>query len=262
LKFDDPHHAERTFRTRPFVYYTLTAYGAMSAGCSEVVIPENGQGSIGGSLAPLGSEAPHRSCHPGFTSRLSKLLEHLSGHALEFRHPGLFSTKGDVLRSLADLKGRDTKWMSDHWSCSHDQRNSTTGSRRIHCGVCGNCILRRSAAIAADIDDETPYLYQDFTRSTMDASLMEGVPRPRGHKAFDDLAFNGVRSMQRLADLANDPESIAVWTEAANIAEAMSVSVSQTHSELAAFLARHARQWEYFLNRCGQDSWVTAMARG
>jgi Queuosine biosynthesis protein QueC len=262
LKFDDPHHAERTFRTRPFVYYTLTAYGAMTAGCSDVVIPENGQGSIGGSLAPLGSEAPHRSCHPGFTSRLSKLLQHLSGHSIQFQHPALFSTKGDVLRALADIKGGDFRWMPEHWSCSHDQRNSTNGSKRIHCGVCGNCILRRNAAVAANINDETTYLYQDFTRATMDASLKEGVPRPRSYKAFDDLASNGARSMQRLADLAADPESIAVWTEAANIAEAMGLPVSQTHSDLAAFLTRHAQQWEDFLNHCGEDSWLTAMARG
>jgi hypothetical protein len=193
---------------------------------------------------------------------LAKLLQHLSGHALQFRHPGLFSTKGDVLRSLADIKGRDAEWMSDHWSCSHDQRNSTAANKRIHCGVCGNCLLRRNAAVAANINDGTSYLYQDITRSTMDASLMEGERRPRNHKAFDDLASNGVRSMQRLAELAADPDSIAVWTEAANIGEAMSLPVAQTHGDLAAFLARHAQQWDDFLSRCGQDSWITATARG
>lgn len=261
LRFDDPHHAERTFRTRPFVYYTLAAYGALTAGCDEVAIPENGQGSVGGSLAPLGHEAPHRSCHPAFTSRLSGLLKHLTGRSIAFKHPALFSTKADVLIALKAVEGDEAKWLPLHWSCSHDQRNATTGSRRIHCGVCGNCILRRNAAVAANIQDETEYLYQDLSQPTMGASLMKGVARPRSFKAFEDLASNGIRSMTRLAELADQPNAIGLWTESANIAEALSRPVSEVHDQLTSFLERHASQWRTFLDSCGNASWVTSMAR-
>lgn len=260
LKIDDPHHAERTFRTRPFIYYTLSAYGAITAGSNEVVIPENGQGSIGGSLVPLGSEAPHRSCHPGFTSRLAKLLEHLTGRAVRFLHPGLLATKGDVLGRLSQIAPDAKNWMLEHWSCSHDQRHASDGVRRIHCGVCGNCILRRSAAMAAGIEDPTPYLYENLTAFDMKEALLPGVAQPRGHKAFEDLASNGIRSMQRLADLAPVPDTVSVWAEAANIAAAQSRPVSEVHVELAQFLTRHAQQWQSFLERCGPNSWPASMA--
>jgi len=261
LRFNDPHHAEVTFRSRPFIYYTLTAYGAVMADCSEVAIPENGQGSVGGSLAPLGQEAPHRSCHPAFTDRLSKLLGHLTGKVVTFKHPGLFSTKGDVLRDLVAVEGDGAKWLPQHWSCSHDQRNATSGAKRIHCGVCGNCILRRNAAVAAGIRDETQYLYDDLSQPTMDASLMKGAPRPRSFKAFEDLASNGVRSMTRLADLAANPDSLALWSESANLAEALSEPVAQVHDNLTSFVQRHAVQWQEFLTQCGPNSWVSSMAR-
>lgn len=261
LKVDEPHHSECTFRTRPFIYYTLSAYGAIMAGSSEVVIPENGQGSIGGSLAPLGSEAPHRSCHPGFTSRLAKLLGHLTGKTVIFRHPGLFKTKGDVLGELSGIEPDAKNWMLDHWSCSHDQRNSSHGNKRIHCGVCGNCILRRSAAMAANIDDPTLYLFENLTAPDMNEALRPNARRPRGYKAFEDLASNGIRSMQRLADLATKPDSLTVLTEAANIATAQGRPVTDVHAELSQFLSRHAEQWQTFLARCGPDSWPAAMAR-
>jgi 7-cyano-7-deazaguanine synthase in queuosine biosynthesis len=261
LKIDDRHHAERTFRTRPFIYYTLAAYGAITAGSNEVVIPENGQGSIGASLVTLGTEAPHRSCHPGFTSRLAKLLEHLTGQTVRFRHPGLLSTKGDVLNKLSQIAPDSKSWMLEHWSCSHDQRHATDGVKRIHCGVCGNCILRRSAAMAAGFDDPTPYLYENLTAFEMKEALRPNVSQPRAYKAFEDLASNGIRSMQRLADLALAPDGVTVWAEAANIAVAQSRPVDEVQIELTKFLTRHAQQWRAFLDHCGPNSWPASMAR-
>ena len=262
LRFSDPHHSERTFRTRPFIYYILSAYGAMTVNASEVVVPENGQGSLGGSLALLGCEAPHRSCHPGFTTRLTQLFRQLTGHTVVFQHPGLFSTKADVLTDLLRIDQNGSKWMAEHWSCSHDQRNSSHGRKRIHCGVCGNCILRRNAAFVAGIVETTPYLYSNLQSPTMHSALLDDSPQPRSYRAFEDLASNGVRGMQRLADMAERPDDLAVWSEAASIAESQGATVEQTRKELLHFMQTHATQWRDFLTHCGPDSWVTTMARG
>jgi hypothetical protein len=134
--------------------------------------------------------------------------------------------------------------------------------KRIHCGLCGNCILRRSAAMAANIEDETTYLYKDLTSTTMESGLLPGAKRPRGHRAYADLASNGARSMQRLAELALNEDALAIWSEAANIAEAQSRSINEVKGDLTRFLQRHADQWNAFLNQCGSDSWIATMARG
>src|SRR3989442_8725186 len=55
------HHAESSFRSRPFIFYSLAAYGASLAGSKRVLIPENGQGSIGGSLVLLGNASDRKS---------------------------------------------------------------------------------------------------------------------------------------------------------------------------------------------------------
>ena len=44
---DKPIHAEPSFRSRPFMFYLIAAYGAYLNGASRVLIPENGQGSLG-----------------------------------------------------------------------------------------------------------------------------------------------------------------------------------------------------------------------
>lgn len=262
LRFDDPKHSERSFRTRPFIYYLLSAYGAMTVGGSEVLIPENGQGSLGGSLAPLGSEAPHRSCHPGFTKRLSGLFNQLTGHKVRFNHPALFHTKSEVLSQLLRVESDGPAWMAEHWSCSHDQRHSSHMHKRIHCGVCGNCILRRSAALLAGIRESEPYKFSNLHSPTMKSALLADTAKPRAMRAFEDLASNGVRSMQRLADLAGSPDDIRVWSEAASLADALDTDVSETRTSLLRFLTTHAKEWNAFLGVCGPDSWVAGMARG
>ena len=68
--------------------------------------------------------------------------------------------------------------------------------------------------------------------------------------------------MQRLANLALDEDGLAIWGEAANIAEAQSRLIHEVKGDLTRLLRRHADQWNTFLSHCGKDSWLATMARG
>ncbi|MDB5823894.1 MAG: hypothetical protein JWR21_2598 [Herminiimonas sp.] len=152
----EPKHAELTFRTRPFLYDSLAAYASVLAGGGgQVLIPENGQGSLGGSLVRLGAEAPHRSCHPGFTNRLAKFMSRLTSRPVAFAHPALMLTKGQVLLRLVAVRPESGDWLKQHFSCSYDARHANHASKRVHCGVCGNCLLRRMSVFACGIRDPT-----------------------------------------------------------------------------------------------------------
>ncbi|MDB5855085.1 MAG: hypothetical protein JWR22_3126 [Herminiimonas sp.] len=258
----EPHHAELTFRSRPFTYYLLSAYGAVLNGSNRVLIPENGQGSLGGSLVPLGNEAQHRSCHPGFTTRLSKLLERLSGEKVNFEHPALFKTKGQVLTELAAVDPNSDTWLLEHRSCSHDQRHANHNGVRVHCGACGNCILRRASAQIAKINDVTKYKFSDSRALSLETAILDGGAAPHAMKSFLDLAGNSIRSMERMAVLANEPENAQIWAEAASLANYMAKDVKTLHTQIVSLLGKHQNEWKAFLQECGEDSWIAHMAKG
>jgi hypothetical protein len=255
---DDPHRAELTFRSRPFLFDLLAGYGAAMAQPAFVVIPENGQGSLGGSLVPLGAEAPHRSCHPGFTSRLSRLLHALTGHEVNFSHPALFRTKGEVLSALAKREAGATHWLKRHRSCSYDARHSSQDGRVMHCGLCGNCLLRRTSLIWAEVEDTTEYRAVDLTASTLEGAFKGKAPR--NFHAHLDVARNSVRAMQRLADLTSASNRMRVESEVVAVSRGLDEPVPDVREKMMNFLSQHQREWERFLKSCGANSWVADFA--
>ena len=254
----EPHRAELTFRSRPFLYDLLAGYGAAIAQPARVVIPENGQGSLGGSLVPLGAEAPHRSCHPGFTSRLANLIRLLTKTEVKFDHPALFLTKGQVLAGLARRDTNVAHWLATHRSCSYDARHSSSDKKAMHCGVCGNCVLRRVSLQWAGVADSTEYLARDLSAATFEKSFPAGVPH--AVKANRDIALNSVRSMQRLADLATQPRAMRVEAEIAALTRGLNEPIKHVREKMEAFLCQHRKEWEPFVESCGRRSWVTDFA--
>jgi hypothetical protein len=255
-----PHHKESSFRTRPFMYYLLAAFGAIKAGGGKVLIPENGQGSLGGSLVWTGQEARHRSCYPGFTKRLGDFVCALTGHAIEFYHPALFDTKGQVLQALQEAGEPLQKVLTEHQSCSCDARLSSRNAHHIHCGICGNCLLRRISERFAGMQDGTEYLFANLGSDTLRGALEQGdSPKLR---FFGDLARNSIRDMERLAVLGRKPDDLSVRSAALDVARYIGDGASDTHGRLAALLRQHTIEWDDFLASCGGASWIYQIARG
>ena len=222
------------------------------------MIPENGQGSLGGSLVPLGAEAPHRSCHPGFTSRLANLIRLLTKTEVKFDHPALFLTKGQVLASLAKRDTDVARWLATHRSCSYDARHSSCEKKVMHCGVCGNCVLRRVSMQRTGVTDTTEYRARDLHATTFEKSFRAGVPH--AVNANRDLALNSIRSMQRLADLATNPRAVRVEAEIAALTRGLNEPIKNVREKMEAFLNQHRKEWEPFVESCGPKSWVADFA--
>lgn len=129
----------------------------------------------------------------------------------------------------------------------------------MHCGVCGNCILRRVATQWAELKDSTEYEADDLTASSFGASFTEGAPRTMAAKR--DVALNSIRAMQRLADLAENPRSIRVVTEVASLSRSLGEPIEEVREKMEKFLHQHKTEWVQFLEVCGPSSWVTDLAR-
>jgi hypothetical protein len=260
-RVNEPKHSEMSFRTRPFLYDSLAAYAAILSGGGDVVIPENGQGTLGGSLVRLGAEAPHRSCHPGFTTRLARFFDHLTGQKANFVHPALFQTKGQVLAELLRVRPDSNAWLTSHPSCSYDARHANRDGLKVHCGVCGNCLLRRMSLHAASIEDTTPYKVSDLRSKSLEKALIPGDEAPSLH-AYRDIARNAARSMQRLADQAGSGKHYRVASEADGLARYQGRARSEVREALRSMLEQHSHEWSEFLADTGKSSWVAQLARG
>ncbi|MGB9992353.1 hypothetical protein [Pseudoduganella rhizocola] len=260
-KVSERKHAELSFRTRPFLYNGFAAYAAALSGGGTVVIPENGQGSLGASLVRLGEEAPHRSCHPGFTTRLAAFFNNLTGAEVKFVHPALFQTKGQVLSALNGLLPNSPEWLLSHTSCSYDSRQSNRGRKKVHCGVCGNCLLRRMGLHAANIEDVTPYKFQDLRATSLEDSMQES-DTCKTLSAYQDVAHNGVRSMHRLADVLSPPNRYRVAGEVDSLAHYLKRPSDDVRNDYFGMLTQHRQEWTNFLSSAGKESWLARFTRG
>jgi hypothetical protein len=122
--------------------------------------------------------------------------------------------------------------------------------------------LRRVSAKAADIEDNTGYKFQNLSVGSLEESLLDRNDLPREMKAFADLARNGARGMQRLAEFSRLPDSPMIWKEVAGLASCLNTDKELLHPRLMSFLREHAREWRTFLKACGDNSWIAKMARG
>lgn len=181
----------------------------------------------------------------------------ITGHDVRYMHPALFRTKGQVLHGLARLKPNAGEWLV-HRSCSHDARHASQDGRFMHCGVCGNCLLRRVSLLWAGVQDSTRYRAGDLSAETLNGAFAGSLPK--GFKSVADLAFNSVRSMHRLANLADDVRSLRVQAEVAGLARGLGERVPEVNEKMEVFLKQHQAEWQAFLRFCGPKSWVAQLA--
>jgi hypothetical protein len=152
---------EPTQRTRSFLYSALGTLVAQSAQAGGVRFYENGVVSLN---LPLAEEAlrarASRTTHPVTLHLLSSLSAAVTERNLVVDNPYLFSTKTEVVESLATHHAAHLIALT--CSCSHSMFQS---KNQRHCGRCSQCTDRRFATTAAGLlayDSEKDYVSDVF----------------------------------------------------------------------------------------------------
>src|SRR5581483_7105269 len=200
-------HPEQSYRTRTFVYFCMAALAAAKAKTTRVIIGENGVGALGPSMIAYGNECPHRTVHPAYTRRLAKFLNAVLGTNIVFEHPQRLRTKGEVLKHALSLGVAG--WERTN-SCVRGPRD---GLGQMACGACSNCLLRRTALLAAGIEPKG-FFWENLGGNSLD----RGRGNPTGREARDhdwDIARHGAHVMGELAELAKLDAQAPVYLRAA-----------------------------------------------
>jgi 7-cyano-7-deazaguanine synthase in queuosine biosynthesis len=137
---------EESARSRAFVFLALGAAAALSGGCSELRVYENGPGALNLALAAGQRGAMNtRAMRPETLKRMSQLVEGAVGVPFSIVNPNMGKTKAEMCAEA----GPELDWaIARSRSCD----TALTGRRPSDapCGRCTSCVLRRQALLAAD----------------------------------------------------------------------------------------------------------------
>ncbi|HWP43727.1 MAG TPA: hypothetical protein VNO14_10860, partial [Blastocatellia bacterium] len=159
---------EMSQRTRGFLFLTLGAVTALTAGASELYIHENGVGAINlpYNATQLGT-SNSRGVHPLSLLRMGELAEALTGRPFLFHNPFLYETKGHMCRHPAVR--RLAVYIRTTFSCDGFP---VQARGKPQCGSCTSCLLRRVSLEAAGLsayDPSSQYVF-DLSNPAVKAS--------------------------------------------------------------------------------------------
>ncbi len=182
---------DETQRTRSFLYNSTAFALAKTYKQNCIYVYENGITSINFSeTQDLMNGRSSRTTHPKTIGILEKLFTLIAEEPFYIHHPYLFKTKTDVVRVLKEYDRLDI--FDSSVSCSKT-RSHPPGF--THCGVCSQCIDRRFAVYASEIEkyDEGIYhidfLKDDLEEDEIKKSLTEYIRMAQGFSKQDIDSF-------------------------------------------------------------------------
>ncbi|MGB7546465.1 MAG: hypothetical protein WBM14_01840 [Terracidiphilus sp.] len=242
-------HREPSYRSRAFVFGVMAGIAAHLLNANNIYIAESGQGSLGPWLTPVGNEAPDVRMHPAFTSRLSSLLNCILGSKLTHIHSQLWKTKGETLKDLSQLGLAEGWWLTS--SCARDQRHVFLDNRRIQCGVCAGCLLRRQSLFAANLrSDSDMYLWENLKAPNLDGAVTHRATTRNDERQ----ALCAALEMQQFASIASEIGSI--HTAAEELSPVVDQAPNEVEASLRRLIAAHASEWHAFRSMLGSQSFI------
>ena len=245
---------EPSYRSRAFLYGALAGLAVHLAGGTRVVVPESGQSSLGPALSPLGAESLDLRSHPRFTQTLASFLSCLLQTPVVFEHPYLWRTKGETLATLTDAE-LATGWLSTR-SCPRSTRHVGLRGRRVHCGVCAACLLRRQSLLRAGLDDDEPYQWPNLSATSLAAAAAAGA-RPTNEDDFRHAAC-GALCMNRLGHTAQGSDDLPLRQVLADMPTALG-EPDPGMGKLRRLIRAHDIEWRAFLGFQGDGSFLHAI---
>jgi 7-cyano-7-deazaguanine synthase in queuosine biosynthesis len=242
-------YREPSYRSRAFAFGVVAGIAAHQLRANQIYVAESGQGSLGPWLSPVGNESPDVRMHPSFTTRLSAFLNELFGTSLSHVHPRLWYTKGETLKELAQ-RGIAGEWWRTS-SCARDQRYVYLDEKKIQCGVCGGCLLRRQSVHAAGLTSNAEeYLWNDLSAPTLNQATIGRMAKPND----EHQAQCAVLEMDQFGRIACDPEKISFAAE--KLSPFVNQDVALVATQLHRLITAHASEWQSFHTSLGPQSFV------
>jgi hypothetical protein len=256
--------AESSFRTRTFVFFAVAALAAKLIGTNQVLVPENGQGSLGPSIIGYGGEYPYRGTSPAFSWRVSSFLSTIWSNSLRFIHPFVWITKGQMLRKLQDA-GVLEGWSATR-SCVRDLHRKKRVKDNVECGLCANCLLSRMSLHVAGVPWNTcvgRYLWGNWSSPTIDGSINRQKYTARTTRLDEALARSAVAIHRDLAHVTmTSRKTPAIEQVAYEVGKALGLESESVRHNLHELIRSHHDDWKTFVEDLPKDGWIRRIAGG
>lgn len=228
--------AEETQRARMFLYSSIAMGMCAALSQTELTIFENGITSLNfPRRQDLLNARATRTTHPKTIFLLAKLFSEIAEKDINIETPYLWKTKTDVLK-LFDETG-EADLIPSAVSCS---KTFLPIGKATHCGTCSQCIDRRLASYASEldkIDDSSAYAFDFITENIKDAeartTLVDYVRQARDFSEWNPDHF--------VQELLTNIAEVSSYIRAGNDEEA--------NSKITELCSRHGNQVMHALDR-------------
>lgn len=217
---------EYTQRSRSFLYCCLAIAVCGQTGTKEIFLADNGVVSLNPPTnAQLVGTTASRTTHPKFLSRIQNFANKLYENKFSITNPLQYRTRPEILEILK--ANNCLELLEETVSCAHSRQTKMSP----HCGVCSQCVDRRFATVAANLE-----AYDPVDRYKVDIfkdAIEDGVDKT--------LVVSYVRFAQEIEHMT--PEEIfRKYSELEDCILPEDQNAAETASKLADLLHRHASQ--------------------
>lgn len=253
---------ESSARSRGFKFTLISGIAGYLSKANQIIISESGQGALGPALVTVGQAYADYRNHPVFTDKMEKFFDALLGYKVRYKHPRLWSTKGQTLaKYVADCQDESGLWLETK-SCWQQNRHISVNGKARQCGVCAACMLRRLAVHAAGFTEpKTTYVWEDLKANSFEKGAATAFERKKITRAMGQHAIAGTLHLDHLAGLKDSPINERVLDlNAFQLGRSLDLSQLQVREKLDRLLIQHGMEWRNFMNSLGPTSFVANWA--